>query len=481
MDDSEVIEGGDIEKTYTNVEHRWDGNVGIVQQYNKTFEVTNSMSIEDTLCLIHESGEIDPNYGYEYTTVLEVSGLGLNKEEIVSIKAFKMSDDNTLTLTFKGQNQSILLTQLQETLSANPEATNSLRTYYINNNNELRREHAEDYGKTYEAIKEGDYIKVRVEKVKKTYQPVPDSGNPRDGIVDENAEDGWRYTWKPTSDPNIYEIDYTDTWEFPDEDKYSYFRLSVNPDLGTEWMPVSSIVLDGENNRALGNNSIVAGKDNTANGGKAAVFGNGNYANYTGFAAGRDNKVLEKSGFAAGEKNINKGYGSAILGGHNEIGEEHTYSAAIGQYLKTHNGGEAVVGQYNQATHDKGVALSVGGGWSEATRRDAMTVYKDGTTKVLGDVYSKDINVTQTAKNAKSSADSAAAAANEAKTLANQANTDITSLENAVEIMNDRLTADVDELYEFSKNIKDDRTTLQLGELPEKGVVDKLYITDDSE
>ena len=47
--------------------------------------------------------------------------------------------------------------------------------------------------------------------------------------------------------------------------------------------------------------------------------------------------------------------------------------------------------------------------------------------------------------------------------------------------MNDRLTADVDELYEFTKNVKDDRTTLQLGELPEKGTVDKLYITDDSE
>ena len=332
--------------------------------------------------------------------------------------------------------ESSLYKQFQETLSANPEATNSLRIHYLDSDNNLCLEYAEDYSKTYEVTEEGNYLKVRVEKVRKTFQPVPDSGNPMDGIKDE--EGNYRYIWKPTSNPNIYEIDYTDTWSYTEEDKYSYFRLSVNPALGTKWVPTSSIVIDGVNNKALGTNSIVGGKDNVANGGQSAVFGSNNYANYAGFAAGRRNKVLNKSGFATGERNINKGYGATTMGGSNEIEEGHSYSTAIGSHLKTHNSTEVALGQYNipldQLDKDtsgnaKDVALSVGVGWNEGTRRDAMTIYRDGTTKFLGDVYSGSTNITQTATNA---------------------NTKLKELEN--------------------------KTVLSLGKLPEIGEVNKLYI-----
>lgn len=480
MDDSEIKKEIPID---------WDSysiNVPNFDPRGVEWSIKNQEKVEqDVIC------EVSPIGNEDVVGTIEIYAFSdiLGNKKIASITSNleweEGSESPVLTnITVYFEDTTELLTEFKETLAANPEATNTLRTYYINSTTgNLGREYADDYGKTYEATREGEYIKVRVEKVKKSYQPVPDSGKDPAG-----------YEWQPTPEStNIYEIDYTDTWE---HGQYSYFRLSVNPYLGTEWMETDGIVVGGSNSQALGKDSFTTGSDNIANGAHSAAFGDENYVNYAGIASGRKNKVLNKSGAAFGEKNIVRGYSSVAMGGSNEIGEEN-YTVAIGQYLKSHNSGEAIAGSYNIPLDKldkkddgtiKTVALSVGAGWSEDTRRDAMTVYKDGTTKVLGDVYSGSTNVTQTAKNAKSGADSATAAANaakssadEAKKIANQANTDITSLENAVEIMNDRLTADVDELYELSKNIKDDRTTLQLGELPEKGVVDKLYITDNSE
>lgn len=343
-----------------------------------------------------------------------------------------------------------------------PQATYTLRLYHFNNTKledgtyQIAREYADDYGKTYNVksitIQSKPYLRVEVEKVKRTYQPVPDSGNPIDGIKDE--EGNYRYIWKPIGDPSVCEIDYTDTYELKDDSAsdpdntpaYSFFRLSVAPELGTHWLPTNGLVAGGSNNRALGKDAFSAGSDNISNGSKAITLGDENYANYSAIAAGKRNKALNKYDIALGYKNEVNAWAGFAAGESNVV--KHSDSAAIGRNLKTHNSNELVTGRYNLSTPEKEVALSVGVGTSDSNRKDAMTVYKDGTTKMLGDIYSGSTNVTQTAKNANT-------AANYATELTSRSNDRINKLET--------------------------KTLLQLGKLPETGEINKLYITDQDE
>lgn len=379
-----------------------------------------------------------------------------------------------------------LLTQFQKILATYPKATNTLITYYITNNASLNKEYSDDISETYDVTKDGEYLKVRVGDVKRTWRPIPEDPNgvPADGIKDENGN--YRYVWKPTDDSNIYEMDFTDTWNYTDPNgmvltEYSYFRLSVDPSLGTAYIPCNGIVLSGSGNRVLAKDAMVGGARNTANGAHSTAFGTDNYVNFSGFVAGRKNKVLEKSGAAFGENNIVRGYGATAIGSDNEIGE-HTNSTTIGNHLKTHNVTETVVGSYNipqdQLDKDskgvsKSVALSVGAGWNEVTRRDAMTVYKDGTTKVLGNIYSGNTNITKETNINKTDIASL-------KTRISANEKDITSLDTALKTANERLTNDIDTLYETTEVIND-KTTLQIGTLPATGEVNKLYIVENDD
>lgn len=331
--------------------------------------------------------------------------------------------------------------------------TDTLHTYYINDSARFNGEYAEDMAKVYsvelvtkDEVPNGvsepyitnlygtrfigettdNLLKVRVSSIRKSYQNVPDDPNDTSSynIWDKNNK-SYRYTWKPVGDYNLtsdgkipedldcYEIDYTDTWD--DEDlngtkgpRESNFRISLAPELGNYLIITGSIILTGSGNKAIGVSSLASGRGNTSNGAKATTLGVDNYANYAAVAAGRRNKAMNKSSIALGEDNIVNGYAAVALGSDNEV--NGTGSGAIGEHLKTYNAGETAVGSYNakQEKRDKDgnnnpktVALSVGGGWSETSRVDAMTVYKDGTTKVLGDIYSKGTNITQTAKELK--------------------------------------------------------------------------------
>lgn len=163
--------------------------------------------------------------------------------------------------------------------------------------------------------------------------------------------------------------------------------------LGTEALGVNSIAI-GIGAKARAGNSISIGSSgtysippypmpiystNNANGESSLVIGFGNSAETTyGILIGRGNKSLSDNGMAFGYQNTASGEFSYAFGhGNKTIGANST---AIGYYTIAKDNQSTIVGAYNDTTLNN-VQFAVGYGtrvMSSVTRRNAITVFKDG-------------------------------------------------------------------------------------------------------
>lgn len=133
-------------------------------------------------------------------------------------------------------------------------------------------------------------------------------------------------------------------------------------------------------------NYILAGSLNKVNGGGALVMaGSDNSANGAGgvLCAGQNNNLTGGSGICAGINNKLGGSGNLVSGYENEAMEGG--SAAMGAKLKA-VAYQTVVGKYNQKDEEHQYLFIVGGGTSDANRKNAHTVDFAGNGYFAGDV-----------------------------------------------------------------------------------------------
>lgn len=171
--------------------------------------------------------------------------------------------------------------------------------------------------------------------------------------------------------------------------------------LGTEALGVNSIAI-GVGAKARADNAISIGSagtytippypmpvfaTNNANASSTLVLGFANTADSTySILLGRANKSFAFNGMAFGYQNtVNGKYSYAIGHGNKTIGEQST---AIGYYTVSKDNQSTVVGAYNDTTLNN-VRFAVGNGkqvFTSITRKNAFTVFKDGSVSVTGAV-----------------------------------------------------------------------------------------------
>ena len=121
----------------------------------------------------------------------------------------------------------------------------------------------------------------------------------------------------------------------------------------------------GTRNIAKGNNSLATGLDSQANAGQTLVGGQRCIANV-------------RNSIAFGLNNEANSVASTVFGYYNKSSDKVN--------------GQAIVGSYND--YENGVIdnaiFVVGSGTGETNRRNALVVNKDGSVKIIGDVYSND-------------------------------------------------------------------------------------------
>ena len=207
---------------------------------------------------------------------------------------------------------------------------------------------------------------------------------------------------------------------------------------------------EGWNCEATGETAHAEGRDSKATGYSAHAEGRttkatGSYAHSEGF----ETQARASRAHAEGESTIASGAASHTGG----VGAEATHYGAFshGQYTKATKNHQFVVGTFNEVDND--AMFIVGDGWTDENRRNAVVV-KNGDAHIRGNVIAAGKNLNQSIDNLQS---------------------DLISLENAVETANERLTNDVDILYQENKELEN-KTTIQLGELPAQGELDKLYV-----
>ena len=149
-------------------------------------------------------------------------------------------------------------------------------------------------------------------------------------------------------------------------------KTGLSTDGTKGWCAKSS----GKNTTASGNYSFATGQNNTVSGDSSFAANNGNTVSGSNSAAfGLNNIITAKNGFAAGSYNIINRWNASN-------------AVALGHHLKSY--GAACFGNYNSPQTNS--LLEVGYGTADTNRKNAFTVFEDGTAYLEGTSSSAAIN-----------------------------------------------------------------------------------------
>lgn len=143
--------------------------------------------------------------------------------------------------------------------------------------------------------------------------------------------------------------------------------------------------------------SRVYNRANIASGQYSVAVGNGNLAQGGGFAFGSNSDALLFGSLALGNS-AHANETNSIAVGYETIANG-MYSVAIGNNVTAPSYGEIALGQWNEAItgtkdtwNENELLFSLGNGTSNTDRSNAMTIFKDGKTNIMGRYASTTFN-----------------------------------------------------------------------------------------